>query len=283
MNQPKITVLHRLDNRLRVKLSHPLRNVGQAVAKIKENEEITKVAYNPITKSILVYFNYLKVDMEEVILRIIIAYSEQYDMVPVKLVSNTPTRDMAALSHYSILAIIAAGTTKFLGLSTTNKNIQDFMNWIAVGTTVGAIVEHGYKEINEKGAFDPEVVSIMYLINSVSKGNFLWASALTWLTTFGRHVLDFYYEGISIKVNKFKNVCTNEDYYQMSLCDYDDVYKKVNFMKAFVTRFIEKQNFTSESNVFINKNGMMRTRGRNFGWNFQSGCNEVIISATHEI
>ncbi|KAJ53575.1 hypothetical protein BD780_001312 [Clostridium tetanomorphum] len=279
MNQPEIIILHSLHNRIRVKLSHPLRNVGQAIRKIKENNEILKVEYNPITKSILVHFNYLKVEMEEVIFRIAIAYSEQYDMVPIKLLSNTPTRDMPALAHYSIMAIVGAAIVKFLGIS-SNKNIQDLSNWIAVGTTVGAIIEHGYKEINEKGAFDPEVVSVMYLINSVSKGNFIRAAALTWVTTFGRHILDFYYEGISIKVNKLKNSCTQEEYYEISLCKGEDIYKKVDFMKAFVTNFIEKQNFTFGNNILINKGGMMRN-GRNAYTRSTQGCNRIIMDAKY--
>lgn len=42
MEQPKITILFRTDNRLRLKLSHPLRDVKRAVSTMEEREGIKK-------------------------------------------------------------------------------------------------------------------------------------------------------------------------------------------------------------------------------------------------
>lgn len=273
MEQPKITVMHRINNRLRVKLSHPLRNIEKTMFSLKEREGIDIVRYNPIVKTMLVYYNSLKIDMEEVLLRIIVMYSKQYDMVPIKLESNTPTRNIPSLAKYSVLSIIIAGAVKFWGLC-TNKSIQDFANWLAVGTTAGAIIEHAYNEISERGAFDPEVVSVMYLFNSVSKGNFIGASALTWITTFGRHILDFHYEGIFVRVKELKNMHTNEKYYEVGLYHKDKIYKKADFIKAFVTKFMDTQNASLKGNILISKNGMSRVMENNYRY---SGTNDEIV------
>ncbi|MFL0195473.1 hypothetical protein ACJDU8_07830 [Clostridium sp. WILCCON 0269] len=275
MEQPKITILYRTNNRLRLKLSHPLRDVKQAILKMEERDGVKRVEYNPVTKSVLIHYNLLKIELEEVILRMVISYSKQYDMVPVKLVSNTPTRDIPSLAMYSVGFIIAAAAIKFLEVN-SNKNIRDLLNWAALGTTAGAIVEHGYNEINEKGAFDPEVVSIMYLLNSIGKKNFIWASALTWITTFGRHILDFRYDELSIKVKEFKDVCTNEIYFQISLYHGDELYKKMNFVRAFLTNFIDRQNFCCGGNILMNKYGMGTNRGGHD--NFNKKCSEIIVN-----
>ncbi len=39
------------------------------------------------------------------------------------------------------------------------------------------------------GSFDPEVMSIIYLINSIGKTNTFQASLLAWIVTFGRHLI----------------------------------------------------------------------------------------------
>lgn len=50
----------------------------------------------------------------------------------------------------------------------------------------------------------------MYLLNSISKRNFIAASALTWITTFGRHILDLRYDELSIKVKIAERGSTDE-------------------------------------------------------------------------
>ena len=40
-----------------------------------------------------------------------------------------------------------------------------------------------------RGSFDPEVMSVVYLINSVGKPGAVRASLLAWIITFGRHLI----------------------------------------------------------------------------------------------
>jgi hypothetical protein len=52
------------------------------------------------------------------------------------------------------------------------------------------VLDHGWREVRERGYFDPEVLSLGYLVMAFFMGNFLKASVVTWLMTFGRHLLD---------------------------------------------------------------------------------------------
>ena len=61
-------------------------------------------------------------------------------------------------------------------------------NWCAVGTTIGTIFEHAYQELAKKGSFDPEVMSVVYLLNAISRGQVFYAAPAAWFLTFGRHI-----------------------------------------------------------------------------------------------
>lgn len=51
------------------------------------------------------------------------------------------------------------------------------------------MVEHAYQELHTRGSFDPEVMSVVYLINAIGKPNGFQASLLAWIVTFSRHLL----------------------------------------------------------------------------------------------
>ena len=55
--------------------------------------------------------------------------------------------------------------------------------------TLTAVVEHAYQELHTRGSFDPEVMSVVYLINAIGKPNGFQASLLAWIVTFSRHLL----------------------------------------------------------------------------------------------
>jgi hypothetical protein len=54
---------------------------------------------------------------------------------------------------------------------------------------MAAVVEHAYQELQLRGSFDPEVMSVVYLINSIGKTNSFQASLVAWAATFGRHLI----------------------------------------------------------------------------------------------
>ena len=85
MIQPTIVIIHRLQNRVRFKLSLPLRDEQETRKFLTEYEGINDFEYNAITRSIVVKFNGLKVELNEIIMRLSISYSKQYDTIPINV------------------------------------------------------------------------------------------------------------------------------------------------------------------------------------------------------
>ena len=176
MNNPTIVIAHKIKGRIRIKLSHPLRNGKELMKNLVKKDEIYKANYTDITKSILIEYNPYRISEDEVIIRVIALYSKSYDMIPIRLIYESKKKNLPPMACYSLVMLGIGGISKYI---TMNQQISDFINWAVVGTTIGAIGEHAYNEVNERGYFDPEVVSVMYLINSVTKGEFLLPSAVT--------------------------------------------------------------------------------------------------------
>ena len=72
-------------------------------------------------------------------------------------------------------------------------------DWLAGLGTAGAVIDHAWKELRERGTFDPEVLSLAYLVTAVVRGNFLAASVVTWLASFGRHLLATSPAGVQVR------------------------------------------------------------------------------------
>lgn len=248
MNKPAIIIVHKLTNRIRVKLSHPLKNIDKISIAMKKREGVRSFSYNSMTKSIVICFQETKISMEDVIMTLAVFYSKQYGMVPIKLMSDTPSRDMPISARYSVAAIGIAAISKII---VQNRSIQKLLNWIAVSTTIGATIEHAYMEINKKGAFDPEVVSVMYLINSIGEGKFLRPSIITWGTTFGRHIIKPSYDNVQLRINEINSSNNEELYYTISVNPCEDMTQKMDFIKGFIFKSIEKQNLSYGKNLFL--------------------------------
>lgn len=94
-----------------------------------------------------------------------------------------------ALNSSVWLAIAAIGLDAIMAATATGSTIRTITRWGSTLTTLTAVMEHGWEELNARGSFDPEVMSIVYLLNSLSKGTTLQASAMAWGLTFGQHLL----------------------------------------------------------------------------------------------
>ncbi|WFD09925.1 hypothetical protein [Tepidibacter hydrothermalis] len=256
MVNPSIVILHKMHNRVRVKISLPIRNEENVRNMIMNTQGIKSFEYSPITKSILVYFDHSKIELEEVIIKITIAFSKEYGLIPINIISKHPTRDMPKIAFYAAISIAAASASLAIR---PNKNVQELLNWIAVGSTTGAVMDHAWMEIKKKGAFDPEVVSVMYLINSVFKGNYINSSALTWLTTFGRHIISPTYDEIKLKVYEVRDKKSNDIDYDIEIIENDNIDNAVDFFKTFASKCIQK-NDTSFRNRRMYSEGILNCK-----------------------
>jgi hypothetical protein len=243
LSYPTILMVHKLEGRIRVKISHPIIDIKKAEQFIKEADGIAYVRYNEHIKSMLIKFNPSVISTENVIIKLAIFMANTYGFSKVKFISDCHKSDMPLLSYYSLISILGANIIKFLS---PGNQAQDFINWIATGTTVGAIGEHAYAEMNEKGTIDPEVMSVMYLINSIGKGNMVNASLITWITTFGRHILKKSYESFIIKVDKTQVQCSDESCYEacydISVLPTVVQGQRIDTFKLFASELIENQN-----------------------------------------
>jgi hypothetical protein len=63
------------------------------------------------------------------------------------------------------------------------------VDWLASTGTAYAVLDHAWSDIRKQGTFHPEVLSLVYLLISMIRKNYLSAAAFTWITVFGRHLI----------------------------------------------------------------------------------------------
>jgi hypothetical protein len=73
------------------------------------------------------------------------------------------------------------------------------IQWLAGLTTAWSIVDHAWHELRERGYFDPEVAALAYLGAALTQKKFLTASAVSWLATFGRHLIETPITGVEVR------------------------------------------------------------------------------------
>jgi hypothetical protein len=185
--KPSVTLLHELPGRLRVGLSHSPLNADKMKSAVQDHPGLLSVEYSPVTRSVLVLFDRAQVTRQEILFRIALSISLDYGTVPVRVLvepARQGTSNSAALSGLLLLGAVAARWTK------RDQRVTMPMELAAGLSTTYAVFDHGWREVRERGYFDPEVLSIGYLMTAFFRGNFLKASAVTWLMTFGRHLLE---------------------------------------------------------------------------------------------
>ena len=174
-------ILHALPGRLRIWIEKPV----ESERIFRNVEGVIRCSYNVRIQTLLVEYDPDAVNMDKLIVRLAAVYAceKQTKLLHVKHseekgFSMGPTGGMA-------LALI--GLDGLLKL--TGAQLAGVSGWLSTGATLAAVVEHGYQELQTRGSFDPEVMSIIYLINSIGKTNTFHASLLAWIVTFGRHLV----------------------------------------------------------------------------------------------
>ena len=194
-----ITVVHSLKGRLRCKLSHTPVNWRSMREAIVQHDGINEVTYTASTRSVLLSFNSSVITQEEFIIRLAIALSSENNMEPVRILAQPPRQDVSPFAFISGFLIGIAGLSRVIpGM----QNMQNYAEWASGIGTAGAVIGHGYKEVRETGNFDPEVLSVVYLVYSLIRGNGITAAFITWIASFGRHILMPRSEGIFLKIRK---------------------------------------------------------------------------------
>ena len=174
-------ILHAIPGRLRVRLEKPV-----ALATAFEGVDgVTGCRYNPRIQTLLCEYDPGRISEERVIQTLSAIYAGQVDTELLHVKRSEESGFSMSPSGLLALALIGAdGALKLAGSTLTGIS-----GWLSTGATLAAVVEHAYQELQLRGSFDPEVMSVVYLINSIGKTNSFQASLVAWAATFGRHLI----------------------------------------------------------------------------------------------
>jgi hypothetical protein len=210
--KPVITIIHSLPGRIRMRLSHDLKDLDKMKETVQDHAGLEAFSYTPVTRSILVRFRPADIRREEIVLRVALSVSLDYGAVPVRVLAE-PEREV--ITDTGVYAAISLLTAYALRSIAPRKQITQLLRWIAGSGTALAVLEHGWREVRERGYFDPEVLSLGYLFTAFTRRNLLNASAVTWLLTFGRHLMEVPRSGIEVRPIRGEDEASGEPDYQV--------------------------------------------------------------------
>jgi len=233
-----ITILHRLDNRIRINFSDPIRNFEKLKFLVMEHEGIETFDYTPVTRGLLVQFDNDKVNLQEILIRTAVAYSLENDLGPVKISQKGKKDFITAKGAFAGISIITAFILSYLS---KNVALISAMKWISAGTTTAAVIEHAAFDYRIKGSVDPEVLSLGLLANSIiNNKKILLPSALTWVSTFGRHFSKNENEGILLEVSKRKEE-NNKAFYHINVSKLKNKGNLADLLNQFAESFLSSE------------------------------------------
>lgn len=211
MRKLTVTIMHKLPNRVRLKLSEPIKSFDRFNENVTKDNEGIELKYTPVTKSVVAVFNPEKINLQEMIYKILTAFSIENGMMPVKLLEGIEQKAIESFAIYSGASIFMSSINMLI-----NKNdsqLQNMMNWFSISLTSAAILEHACVETNRKGVFDLEILPAVYLIKSFLNTPKISIVAMIWLTTFGRHLITTNNDAKEVKFFRIRNKQENKDYY----------------------------------------------------------------------
>jgi hypothetical protein len=188
MSGLEVSISHRLPGRLRLRLSHALTNPDAATRHVMEHAGLVSVTYTPVTRSVLIHHGTGEVTAEEIVLRVALALSLDHGALPVRVFSQDNHGPLSGSAVASGALLGAALVSRFFGGS--DGKVPPWMDTVAGLGTLWAGLDHGWMEIRERGAYDPEVASLFLLVVGMIRGSALPAALLTWFGTFGRHLVE---------------------------------------------------------------------------------------------
>ena len=194
--QLAVTIEHELPGRLRIRLSHALRQPERLRRLVAGHAGIGEVQYTAVSRSVLVRYDSKHISTEEIVIRIATGLSLEHDNAAIRVLTRPPTRELTDSAFYSGVVLLATLALRLTGRYTAASAALDR---IAGLTTAGAALHHGWVDYRLRGNFDPEVLSVTYLLTALLGGNALPASIFTWISTFGRHLVRLPSQGVEIR------------------------------------------------------------------------------------
>ena len=174
-------VLSAIPGRIRVQLERPI----ETDAPFARINGVISCNYNPRIFTLTCLYDQSLTDEDKLIAQMGAVYA---GMVSTRLKHIKRSEEEGfSMAPSGYLALACIGLDWATGF--TASSLTSLTRWLSVGSTLAAVIEHGYQELHVRGSFDPEVMSVFYLLNSLGKPNGLQASMLAWIVTFGRHLI----------------------------------------------------------------------------------------------
>lgn len=214
MKALNVTIVHRIQGRIRLKLSRAPLDIDKFLMQVKKHDGINYISFNPISKTVLVKYTPTIISSIEIVVRVSIALSVEFGNTGVLIQNYSENRSLESLDYYSGVSILALLAYKTLKL---NLQFGQVIEYNAGISTTLSILKHAWSEIQRKGIYDPEVVSVVYLLRALINGNILPASIITWLATFGRHLFEAPNERFLLDAHEVNKGDENDAYIDVTL------------------------------------------------------------------
>lgn len=247
----QVDVIFSIKGRMRLGVSESPNKPMKMLKALKKFKEINRAEYNTITKTFVIEYDQEDSNIEKIILNFCGLYSQDKGVTKISLnykLSKTSSIGYSSLiSLAMILVDMGSYTVAHVGKGAGMAHglaygrARKAMRWFSVGSTMGAIFEHGYNELKQNGAFDPEVMSIMYLFNTmndITDDKMNYSPLIAWSLTYGRHILTRKNKSIIISTVKIgdeiKVVKENDKstFFNQFMTSCLDVYQNVNMKKS---------------------------------------------------
>ncbi len=185
MSATDVVIVHELPGRIRLRLGRPPRSVENMIASVHRHEGIGDVAFNPVSRSLLVRYNPTVVNAVEILVRVAIFLSLNLQNASISISQARQGDSLQPIDYYAGSSLALAALSRAAAGPWTQ-----LLEYHSGAATMVSVFKHAWQEVADEGVYHPEVISVMYLINSMLRGKMLTATAITWLATFGRHLLN---------------------------------------------------------------------------------------------
>ena len=206
---PQLRIVHQLPGRIRLRMNILPHDASKMEKTVRSHPGILEVKISSHTRSLLLCYESDIISQEELIIRAAVFLSLENNFCPVKIYSDIEVKELSNMAFLSGFFIVSA-----LGIKLFRRfsRVHQMLDWIAGISTAYSILDHGHRELKERGNFDPEVLSVVYLLMAFIQGNHLPASLFTWVATFGRHLLEMPSKNVEILPKKVGSNKKNDQY-----------------------------------------------------------------------